>query len=338
MAGIKHLKQFQADALRGLVDETVEQRSPKLADKYLPTREIFSRTFAYDIIKKNRHIAAMIGYGAEAPVIDRDAVARMHGEIAKMGVKHIVTEEEMLAIHEARNSDEQSAMVEQLVAKGSDLVEMVQARIDLIKMQAITKGNFEYDANGVKIEVDFGIPAEHKIALDEGADWNATDRDAIQDLLDAVATYRKTNGFAPEDILMSSEALAKLMRNEVVIREAGRPEGVTRATRQDVQDVFNAYGLPTITLVEERSFDYKDFETGATESVEYLPVNRVVLVSSGVGEYLQGITVENGFRPGINLRAHDSEEPIMSTLKATAAGFPAIEAPELIMHLDVFSV
>jgi hypothetical protein len=336
MAGIGHLKEFSAESLRGLVDESVAQRLPKLADKYLPTAQIYSRTFAYDIIKKNQHIAAMIAYGAEAPVVDRDAVAKMHGEIAKMGVKYIVTEEELLAIHEARNNDEKSAMVERLILKGAELVEMVQARIDLMKLQAITLGAFNYDANGVKIDVDFGIPAEHKIVLADGADWDVTTRDALQDVLDAVATYRATNGQDPEDILMSPEAFAKLQRNSVIILEAGRPSGATRASAQDVRDVFQSYGLPNITIVTERSISVKNFETGAIETIEYLPQNRVVMVSSGVGEYLQGITVEGGFRPVIALTAHDKDEPIMSIMKAVAAGFPAVERPELILHMDVF--
>lgn len=336
MAGIQHLQEFSADSLRGLVDESVEQRVPKLADKYLPTRPIFSRTFAYDIIKKNQHIAAMIAYGAEAPVVDRDAVARMHGEIAKMGVKYVVTEEELLAIHEGRNDDEKSAMVERLVLKGAELVEMVQKRMDLMKLQAITKGSFDYDANGVKIAVDFGVPAGHKIQLTDGADWDESTRDAIQDVLDAVATYRASNGSDPEDILMSPEAFSRLQRNSVIILEAGRPAGATRASAQDVRDVFSSYGLPAITIVSERSITVKNFETGALETIEYLPANRVVLVSSGVGEFLQGITVEGGFRPVIALTAHDKDEPIMSILKSVAAGFPALERPELILHLDVF--
>ena len=82
----------------------------------------------------------MIGYGSEPPVVDRDAVASMSGEIAKMGLKYIATESELLALHQARNNGEKSAMVERLTVKGLDLVEAISRRIDVIKMEALTKG------------------------------------------------------------------------------------------------------------------------------------------------------------------------------------------------------
>lgn len=337
MAGIKHLREFQEPALRGLVDETVQERVPTLADKYLPDAEIFSRTFAYDVIKTNQHIAATIGYGAEAPIIDRDAVANMSGEIAKMGIKYVVTEDELLSINEARNNDEKAAIVERLVTKGADLIDMVQKRIDVTKMEAITKGAFAYDKNGVKVNIDFGIPAEHKVALADGADWDVTTRDVIADLLDAVETYEATNGRAPEDMLISREIMSRLQKNAGIIAEAGRPEGSTRASQAEVLDVLDSFGLPAVTVVKDRKITVKNIYTGADEVIEYFPVNRVVFASQGVGQYLIGVTVENNFRPGINLSAYDKEEPIESIMKAVAAGFPALERPELLFHLDVYT-
>src|SRR5690625_4639139 len=103
MAGITHLDEFQPKALRGLVDETVQEAQPTLGDMYLPDDVTYDTNFTYDIIKTNKYIGAMIGYGAEPPVIDRNAVANMHAEIAKMGLKSIVTEEELLKLHQARN-------------------------------------------------------------------------------------------------------------------------------------------------------------------------------------------------------------------------------------------
>lgn len=339
MAGIKHLEQFQADSLRGIVDETVESAVPTLADRYLPNAEIYSRTFAYDIIKTNQHIAAMIGYGAEAPIIDRDAVARMHGEIAKMGLKHVVTEEELLAINEARNSGEQSAMVERLIKKGIDLVTGIQRRINVIKMEAIAKGTFVYDKNGVKVDIDFGIPAEHKLGVsDLSAAWDTPDADIIGDLLDAVKTYEDNNGQAPEDILVSREIMAQLQKNPLIVAESGRPEGALRTSQAEVVDVLTSYGLPSLTVVTDRKVTVKKLDEDGYETIEFMPVNRVVFASSNVGEFLVGITVENNFQPGIALTAHDNDEPIVSTLKAVAAGFPALERPELIMHIDVFNV
>jgi hypothetical protein len=338
MAGLTHLAEFQKPALRGLVDETVQDRVATLADRFLPTSETYSNTFSYDIIKTNKYIGAMIGYGSEPPVVDRDAVASKMGEIAKMGLKYIATEEELLALHQARNNGEKSAMIEKLTLKGVDLVDAIQRRIDVTKMEALTKGNFAYNKNGVKVSVDFGIPAENKVALTSGADWDVADRDVIGDLLGFVEKYEEVNGQAPSVILMSREANAKLLRNNVIITEAGRPAGSTRVSQAELNSVLQGFGLPPIQIVLDRKVTVKNVYTGENETIEYFPVNRLVMLSEGVGEYLLGPTVENDFQPGIVLEAKDKDEPIQSILRTVAAGFPAIEQPGRIFHADVFTV
>lgn len=336
MAGITHLKDFQKPALRGLVDATVQDAVPTLGDRFLPNANTYSNTFSYDIIKTNKYIGAMIGYGSEPPVVDRDAVASKMGEIAKMGLKYIATEEELLALHQARNEGEKSAMVDKLTLKGVDLVQAIQRRINVIKMEALTKGSFAYNKNGVKVDVDFGVPAEHKVALTSPNNWDDTNRDVIADLMGWVATYETSNGRTPDVILMSREAQAKLLVNKVIVTEAGRPDGSTRVSQAQLNEVLGGFGLPPIQIVTDRKVTVKDIYSGQDEVIEFMPANRIVMLSEGVGEFLLGPTVENEFQPGIALEAKDKDEPIQSILRAVAAGFPALEAPSLIFHADVF--
>lgn len=340
MAGITYLKEFQEPALRGIVEELEEQRqnAPTIGDRFLPDDQIYSTTFAYDIIKKSNHIAAMIGYGAEPPVIDRDAVAHKMGEVAKMGLKYIATEEELLALNQARSNDERSAMIERLIARGADLVQAVRRRVDVAKMEAIAKGKFEYNKNGVKIVVDFGIPSEHKIALTSPNDWANPDHDVIGDLLAWNDLYVNTNGRQPDLILLPREVQALLLKNTVIVNEArGAQSGATRVSVDELQTVLGGYGLPPVEVVANRQIVVKDVYTGQDEEIEFFPVNRVVFVSEGLGNFLFGPTVENNFRPGIVLQAYDKQEPIQSILRVAAAGFPVVEAPSLLLHADVFT-
>ena len=335
MAGITHLKEFQKPAMRGLVDATVEAKLPTFADRFLPDDQIYSTTFAYDIIKKSNHIAAMIGYGAEPPVIDRDAVASKMGELAKMGLKYVATEEELLALNQARSNSEQSAMIERLTAKGVDLVQALQRRVDVAKIEAIAKGNFEYNKNGVKVNVDYGIPEEHKIVLTGANTWGNADHDIIGDLLEWNEQYVEANGKQADAILMPREVQALLLKNAVIVTEAGRPEGVTRVNVEQLNSVLGGYGLPPIQLVTERQITVKDIYTGEDETIEFFPKNRVVFVGEGLGNFVYGPTVENNYQPGIDLRAYDKFEPIESVLRVAAAGFPIVEAPSLLLHADV---
>lgn len=338
MSGITYLDQFKKPALRGLVDATVEERVPTASDRFLPDDRVFSSTFAYDIIQKSRHIAAMIGYGAEPPVIDRDAVASKIGEIAKMGLKYIATEEELLALHQARNNGEKQAMVDRLIVRSTDLVEALLLRVDVSKLEALTKGSFVYNKNGVKINVDYGIPSDQKIALTSPNDWADPDRDVIGDLLTWTALFEtNNNGKSVDEIWMSRETQALLLKNTLIVAEAGRSVAASRVSISELNSVLSGYSLPSIRVIPNRKVTVKDIYTGQNEVIEYMPVNRVVMLGEGVGNYLYGPTVENEFQPGIALQAYDKQEPIESIIRVAAAGFPVVNSPSLILHADVFT-
>lgn len=338
MAGITQYQEFQKPALRGLVDVTVQEKVPTLADRFLPDDQIFSTTFAYDIIKKSTNIAAMIGYGAEPPVIDRDAVASKMGELAKMGLKYVATEEELLALNQARSDEEHRAMIDKLTVKAIDLLNALHLRVDVAKMEAITKGVFSYNKNGVKINVDYGIPAEHKVALTSPNDWKNPDHDVIGDLMDWVATYQTSNnGKSPDVILLTREVQALLLKNTIIVAEAGRSVNAGRVSVEELNSVLGGYDLPPVEVVPNRKVTVKDIYTGQDEVIEFMPVNRVVFASAGVGNFLYGPTVENDYKPGIDLRAYDKFEPIESVIRVAAAGFPVVNTPSLLFHADVFT-
>ena len=343
MAGITHLEQFSKPALRGLVDAMENDRLEveTYANTFLPEENTYSNTFAYDVIKKSNQIAAMIGVGAEPPVVDRDAVASRMGELAKYGIKAIVTEEELLQLNQPRNSAEEAALVEKLTVKGADLVKMIQDRIDVSKSQVLTEGKISYNKNGVKTTVDYtkDMPKNHKIKLEASKDWTNDDADIIGDLLEWVENFENNSGQSPEAILMSRETQALLLKNKTVITEATGSDstGRGRVSVAELNSVLSGYGLPSIQVVTKRKVTVKDIYTGKDEVIEYFHKHRVVMVAKGVGKFLFGPTVEKDFQPGIVLDAYDKDEPIQSILRSAAAGFPIIENPNLLLHADVVS-
>jgi len=279
----------------------------------------------------------MIGIGNEPPVRDKDAVARRMGELAKFGWKDIVTENELLKLHNPRNDGEFKALVDKLVANGATIVSELRDRINVTKAQALTTGKVEYDDNNVKVSIDFteDIPAEHKIALTGDNTWDNPEADVIGDLLAWDKQYQDENGKQADTILMSRETQALLLKNAVIVAEAGRPEGVSRVSLDQLNSVLGGYGLPSITIVKKTTARVKNTYTGEDETITLYPEERVIFVSQGVGKFLLGPTVENNFQPGIVLQAYDKQEPIQSILRAAAIGFPIIEQPSLLLYADV---
>jgi len=341
MAGITHVAELKQPALRGIVEE-VNKAKLETQDSvlnFLPDEYTYDQEFAYNVVSKSSQMGAMIGIGNEPPIRDKDAVARRMGELAKYGWKDIVTENELLKLHNPRNEGEFKAIVDSLVATGATVVSELRDRINVTKMQAISTGKVVYDDNNVKAEIDFteDMPAEHKVALTGEDTWANPEHDVIGDLIAWDQQYQETNGKQADTIFMTRQTQALLLKNAVIVNEAVgvANSGRGRVSLDELNSVLGGYGLPSITIVKKTKASVKNTYTGALEEIELFPENRVVFVSNGVGKFLLGPTVENNFEPGIVLNAYDKFEPIQSILRAVALGFPIIENPNLLLYADV---
>ncbi|WP_263708005.1 major capsid protein [Shouchella tritolerans] len=337
MPGITHLEEFQQPALRALVDESEKDTPLTLVDRFLPTENVFSRSFAGDIIKTNNFLAGYIGKGSEPPTIDRNEMASYMGEIAQFGLQDIVTYSEIEALHEAKNNARYQDAIERITVRALNVVDATRRLIQLAKSEVLFKGELSHNRNKIKFDFDFGIPDENKVALTPDNDFDSADFDVLGFLLEQVAAYVELNGQKPEVMLISYEILNRLLSNSQIIIESGRPVGSRRASAEDLTNVLKSFGLPDFEVVENRVMTYKDNETKSIIRNEFMPANRIIMASSGAGKYLLGPTLENNFQPGILLMAEDQKKPLQSVVETVGAGFPVLENPFLIKHLDVFT-
>lgn len=340
MAGITQFKEFKQPALSRLAEE-VDQYALEIQDdilNFLPDEEIYDTEFAYNVVKTTSQMGAMIAFGAEPPVRDRDEVARRMGEIAKYGWKDIIDEVELLKLHNPRNDGEFKAIIEKITANGAKMVKETRDRINVSKLQAIGTGQVTYDDNNVKITIDFteDMPAEHKIVLTGENTWANPEHDVIGDLIEWNNQYEETNGKQADAIYLSRKVQALLLKNAVIVNEvAGENSGRTRVSVDELNTVLGAYGLPPVRLITKTKARVKSPLTGQVQEITLFPENRVVFLSEGIGTFKLGPTVENNFQPGIVLQAYDKNEPIQSILRTAAAGFPVIENPNLLLYADV---
>lgn len=337
MAGITHLKDFQEPALKALVDLTEQNAQATVADRFLPTVTTFKREFAYDIVKNNQFLAGYIGQGSEPPVVDRNAVANRMGSIANFGLQDIATYEEIEAINYARMDAERQAAIDAITVKNVNILDGTRRLMYLAKMEALMKGTLHYNGNNVKIDFDFGIPAENKEALSSSSDFNDPDFNIIDFLEKHVNAYVIDNGKIPDVMLMSREVVSKMVKNQSIVGESTRSVNAQRVSQSELSSILAEFGLPPIEVITDRSVVYKDNETKEIIRREFMPVNRIVMASSGVGEYRQGPTLEGNGQPILTLTVEDLKRPIRSVIESYGAGFPVMEKPYLIRHLDVFT-
>lgn len=342
MAGITHITELKKESLAALTRE-VDREALEIQDEllnYVPDEPIYDLEFAYNVVKNTSQMGAMIGFGAEPPIRDRDEVARRMGEIAKYGWKDIVTETELLKLHNPRNDNEFKALVDAITANGAKMVKETRDRINVSKLQALATGKVTFNDNNVHITIDYteDMPAEHKIDLTAGGGttWADPEHDVIGDLLAWNDQYEETNGKKADVIFLTRKLQALLLKNAVIVNEvSGANSGRGRVSKDELNTVLGAYGLPSVSLVTKTSANVKSPLTGQTNKIDLFPENRVVFVSRGAATFKLGPTVENNFQPGIVLQAYDKFEPIQSILRTAAAGFPVVENPGLLLYADV---
>ena len=340
IAGITHIADLKEPVLKALATE-VDKDSLELQDDilgFVPDEPIYDMEFAANIVRNSSQMAGMIGFGAEPPVRDKDEVARVLGEIAKFGGKDIVTEVELLKLHNPRNNQEFKAVVDKITATGAKMVKETRDRINVAKLQLLTTGKVSFDNNNVKVDLDFSeyIPAEQKVVLSGADTWANPDHDVIGDLLEWNNVYEANNGKQADAIYMSRKVQALLLKNAVIVNEAsGAGSGRGRVSNDELNSVLGGYGLPPVRLVKKTKATVRPYGAAQAQTIETFPENRVLFVSEGAANFKLGPTVENNYQPGIVLDAYDKFEPIQSILRTAAAGFPVIEEPNLLLYADV---
>jgi len=339
MASILAYKQFQKPALKGFLDESMKDEVQDFVSEFVGNEVTYDIRFAYDIIQRKQHIAAMIGLGAEKPVIDRHGAATKMVELAHFGLKDIITIEELYEIASARNDADANNRINKLLNRADDLVQYLKLRKKVEKLKAVAFGSNSYDKNGVKIELDYGVPEDHKIALTSGSDWSSADRDVIGDLLEWDKTYRASNGGKQADaILMTRKVYNALTKNANIIAEADRPVGSVRVSENQLNEVLGSFGLPAIKLVDETSITVNDIYTGENEEINVFPENRVVFISKGVGNFVTGPNPDDDqMAPVATLEAYDERTPKRSIIEVAESGFVVLDKPSLILHADVIA-
>jgi hypothetical protein len=235
------------------------------------------------------------------------------------------------------------------------LLDSVQARVEWLRMQALSEDTVEYDEGGVIFEFDFGLTDEFQIdlpdqidgagtsvAADYGPSWDDTSTATpVLDLGKLCDTMEDETGERPVEFVCSRKAVGYLLANQSVrelIRGTSAPDAVL--TMQELNTVFSLYNLPTIVSYdvkvrsENANGTYTDVRTMAEERAFLVPASNPVLPGhSGVGATLWGPTAESRpllgsnlatQAPGIYAVAYGQEEPPSEWVKAVGVAFPTL--------------
>jgi hypothetical protein len=199
------------------LDGTIFKR---IAPVTTPTVEI-------DLIKGGKTMAPFVSADVQGKVIQRDSWANNLYELPYIKMKRATKAGDLLTrnpgnIVYAQGAQSLQQRAEQLLGKDiAEFMGMVDWRIEYMCATALDTGIVTAVGDGVNMSFDFGMPADHKLAVADlysGVAWSdQTDGDPVTDLEDMCNTAYNDSGMSPDFVVMSIEAAAAF-RNHAKVR------------------------------------------------------------------------------------------------------------------------
>jgi hypothetical protein len=334
MAGLAQYSEFFANPVFTETIKEVPVNKSYIGSRFLPTEETYEIDFNETVLDRQQDMADLVDSGAELPLTDRDPLRRVSGEIADLGQSYIVTKKELAAIMDKGNPGKRKIAEKQLLGKAATVKQNIDARIEWLRWQALGEGALAYNKAGIKLGVDFGVPAANKVTA--AVRWNDVNPTILADYEKWVQDYVDLNGKSP-DVFVTGIGAIRTIMNDAAVRKAITGLSDKLVTLQELNDFLVGRELPRM-----ESFDtavaYRDVNSGGVRvSQRLLAANKgVFLVEGGeIGSQLLGPTVENEMNPGIYARTFTENRPLREIMEVVAASFPKVLNPDLIKQATI---
>lgn len=331
------------------------------ASTWLPDRTHGDVEYQYVIGARNTPVMAHImGWDSEAPIAGREAAGqKLFGELPPIKRKRRISEKEIIRFMTPRlgTTDQQDAL-RKLMGSIANLVASVQARVEWLRMQALSEDVLIYDEGGVKWQYDFGITDAYQIDLvtqtdgtgadvsaDYGPSWsdpeNAT---PVKDLMHLCDKMQDETGQRPTTLVCSRKYAGYLIDNASIkgwIYPTNAPD--RPLLPGEVQGLFTRYDLPSIVTYDVTM--NSEAHDGTTSMVRPLRQNRAVLLPpAAVGNTLWGPTAESRaligtqysqLAPGLWAGTYGVDEPPGEWSKVCAVAFPVLPDAHLLGQMTL---
>jgi hypothetical protein len=237
------------------------------------------------------------------------------------------------------------AMVADILYNDLDnMIDAVHARVEALRIEALHSGKLVLAENGVKMTVDYGVPATHRRSLSGDDKWSNVESSPIQFMQEWVQTIRADTGVTPTRALTSSEVITHLMKNEEIRQLIYGDLGGSRAiTRAQLNELLVQMELPQLLAYDEMVRRQK--ADGTYETVRFLPSNKFILLpGEAVGETLLGPTedamldadIETHEMAGIYAAVYrETMDPPVIFTKAAVCAIPTFPLADAVFQATV---
>lgn len=327
---------------------------------WLPNRETFDLEFEYILGSAGRPVMAhVVSFDAESPIGGRPGRGeKVRGELPPIKRKVRIGEKEIIRYLNPRmGTPDQQIAVDSVFEGSADLVASIQARVEWLRLQALSEDTVLYDEGGVKFEFDFGLVDEQQITLGAATAVDGAGTDVSSDF--SIAWSDPTSE-PINDLIAIVERMPQRPETWVVTREIppliasnahakglyfGTPAPDRPMTPAEVGTLLSQWNLPSLRVYDV-TLD-KEEDNGTYSQIRPLAAGQTFLLPPGFSRNnrtLWGPTAESRVllgtplataTPGVWASTYATDEPPAEWIKAAAVAFPTMPEAHLIGQMKV---
>lgn len=348
------LEEFQGPQFLGFV-RNVPAPAPFIASRWLPDRTVFDLEVEYLLGADQKAVMANImAWDAEAPISGRPGLGqRMTMELPPIKRKVKIAEKQLIRFLTPRagTPDRQTA-IDSVYDDTARLVQGIQARVEWMRMQALSEDTLAYNEAGVQVTIDYGIDSSNQYSVGVDAalsTWwdNTSTADPIADLTYIVDDMEARTGFRPTEFVCSKSIIG-LLRNNDALQALVLGSAQRALTPAEVNSLLAIYDLPTLVPYDVKV--HRENADGSISELKPLDPKKAVLIPRGpgvmIGETLWGPTAESraligtstsSFAPGIYAVTYAQDDPPSEWIKAAAVSVPTMPGANLVGQVQVLN-
>lgn len=310
----------------------------------LPDRTVAKNKINISELTLVNRTAQFRAFDSRLHVSQRDSAVIKEVSLPPLSSSIGVGELETLELEFARTSGtNKAALATAMYNDAEKLTREMHARMELARGDVLTDGKFTLtNEGGLTMEADFGVPAGNIVTA--ATVWSNPAATIIQELSSWMSTYTDLNGTPPTGMILSTQIMNALLRNNEIRSLAATVAGAPAlVARNQIVQVLDAYGLPPIANIYDASVN----DNGVDKKI--IPANRVIFFSDNIGytawglsatalELVNSAKVDLSFEdaPGIvGIVDKSPTPPYRRTTFVDGVGMPVIEQPKKLMIATV---
>ena len=319
--------------------QTLTVQRPTMGSALFPDRKVQYITEEYARLVKNGTLpmlADVHAFDTEATIAERLTWDKVQNE--QLLIKKKINQTETLR-KKMRQLNE-SEVTRFVFDDAENLFNMVLARAEKAKIDALTLGKYPISENKLSFEIDYGIPQENFVKS-----WWDEDADILGDIV-KWTDQAADNGTRPNTMITSRKVVRTMQANAGIQKALyGGVNVGRRVTLDDLNALLQDQAQVTVLVNEENYGEPKHDGTKITmERKRYFPEDKVVFVNrvNGiVGEGLWGVTPEEEAIAGtfqmvserqfITISQWSTEDPVEVWTKASGLFVPVL--PDVYGHI-----